>query len=217
MERKQRIHAPIRYGRLSAKNTDSPSYTMVFARSCARPRRRLGTAWAVPFRTPTDGEEELRVEASELARAETNRATYSQLSNDWFTVGIIVNPHSPMRRDIQKWWGRVYGQIRDDHDLRRIHLKSEGSIITRDGCVRVSWPDIVESGGTLDYDYLLATPTVPEISGGRYPTVRQIASSWARNDEYFRRNIDSFITTAQDRELQKHLERGRSVGGITEV
>ena len=70
LDKKEYVHAPIRYGRLSRKR--GCTYTMVFSRQLDDPNtpRKDCRAIVVPCRTPVNGLEDLVDEARRLWRGE---------------------------------------------------------------------------------------------------------------------------------------------------
>lgn len=199
------VSAPIRYGRLSRTQT----YTMVF--SAGMKKERFGQAIARPFRQWATTVDELLEEATHLWAAESNRERTERISASWGCVALLPNPRRELPQGVLAGW-KAY-VTRKCRYPRLEHAEGEPAAVSESGILKISWPRLAD-GTDLDFDALLGTATDPKIENGEYPTDRVIAKAWTtpqgkRHISYFDNNVSRGITTEQDGEIKRWLERFR--------
>jgi hypothetical protein len=201
MRAAERVWLPIRYGRESRK-TRRNTHTMVFSTLCYR-QRQLGVGYAVPCSRDIKGVDDLIEQAGSLAEAEGLK----DLAWTWGAVGILENPSIALPQEITDAWRQHFRRASRDCELFRTHAPSERAVVSEDGFLRLRWPTRVDGNGPVKLDLLLATPTAPTLTGGRYPSPREIGSKYANQDypTYFIGNITRQIRTAQDLPIWKAM------------
>jgi len=197
------VTAPIRYGRLSAKQRGH-TYTMVFSRLC-----ETGQAKVVRCSHTASSAEDLIAEAEHLWKAEQPGAAAGRISAEWGCVALLYNPGRNIPQGLVTGWAnRIahepgYGSVPQTQD--------EGCLVSNDGLLRIPWPHLVEGGAAVQLDFLLATANHPTLAGvpPSYASVETIANAWkaAANNhvEYFWRNVESGICTSQDDAIRERL------------
>jgi hypothetical protein len=193
-EQKIIVSAPIRYGRRSGEKRKN-TYTMVFSSDCYS--QGMGKALLVPFKSQIKNLEELVIEAKELWKAESGIA--DRISGTWGAVGLLVNADSNIPGDIVDGWKVLE---------KRPEFKAIGQehpCLSRDGLLMLHWVEDFNSKSAVDFDFILATATLPNIEA--YPTSQEIAEACVRNKytQYFAENQKHGIITFQDEEILKLL------------
>lgn len=200
------VSVPIRYGRISRGNT----YTMVF--SCGLENEHLGCAVIVPCIRKVTSIENLIEEAEHLwvaEQVEPHRGA-GKISGTWGCVGLLANPDSKIPLALSQGWGE-----RENHEQNRNygqldHAPDESPAVNDEGILQIAWPPLLDSGGGVPCDLLLATATKPTLIDGRYATAEEVAHAWieAGEDsvEYFRSNREHGIITFQDEEIARYLK-----------
>jgi hypothetical protein len=195
--------APIRYGRKSGQRHDT--YTMVFSHSC-----ELGQAKVIPFRNRVSTPQELIAEAQNLWMAEDKKKLSDRVSGSWGCVCLLVRPDAEIPAGFIEVWAN-YVSGRPGYDTIR-QLQEEGALVEK-GRLNIPWPVLINSGEPVPFDLLLATATDPngDEMPRAYPSAENVAMAWARDAHnevnYFWKNRDSGILTAQDEEIMKRLPR----------
>jgi len=191
----------IRYGRDSP--TRRHTFTMVFSN---HPTTGLGNGYVVSLKRNIENREMLKHEAVALAKAEGLWTEASQvLSREWGAVGLLVNENRSNAVKISSKWKGLFHEHRSDQpqnrfDYSQFCIIGEVPIIDADGLLKIDWPPDTDS-----FDFLLATPTVPN---PRKPlTPKAIAKKMieANYSEYFDNNIAHNIRTFQDEEIMADL------------
>lgn len=122
----------------------------------------------------------------------------------WGALAVLTNPDSKIPTEILAAWKQhAAGQLAQCHLFTR-HPKSERSILSRDGILRMRWPRLADTEAPADFDLLLATPTALN-DAGPYPTEKEIGETFATHDypNYFVENVRHEIRTAQDAAIWK--------------
>ena len=208
LDKKEYVHAPIRYGRLSKSR--GCSYTMVFSKQLDAPGTpdRCGRAIVVPCKAPVNGVDDLVKEAQHLWQAEGGRE--GSISATWGCVALLEHPKRPMPDDLRAGWTKYvqreqrYGALNSARD--------EASVVDAEGFLTVSWPR-TDDDSDLAVDVLLATATDPTLIRDDYPSAREIAAAWNAHEgtdykryvQYFHKNRDCEIRTFQDGEIERLL------------
>ena len=204
VEQRNPVSAPIRYGRISGKRSDT--YTMVFSNELNEPPR-LGWALAVPCRTEVSTVCELIKEAKELWAAEqSKKRNPGPISSDWGAVGLLLNPNGTGLDEIREGWSRRVEEESQNYKCFK-HGDNEKRAVDQKGMLLIPWPQ-KGSGDPLDVDLLLATANEPSLTKGSYATPQEIAAAWnrAREElEYFCGNLRAGITTADDDCIKSYL------------
>lgn len=198
-EREWVVRAPIRYGRLSQTRT----YTMVFARLTPD---QFGQAKVVQCRRHITSPFELVEEAEWLWSAESNRVPRLctshpeeriSASGRWGCVALLGNPSKPAPPQLLDGWAE---RVANEPE----YAANERRLVNQRGILQIDWP-LVDGGGPVPLDLLLATSNDPEDS---YPSVPMIANAWNEQNtgaEYFRQNRAHGIHTFQDHEIERLL------------
>ncbi len=193
----KKVFAPIRYGKLS--ETRSNTYTMVFSQSCSGDR--IGKALLVPFQKSITTIGDLKIEAQELWKAEGGIS--DRIAGTWGAVGLLVNPESNLPAEMIDRWKSLYKGQRRKPDFKPIG--DEPSSLSDDGMLMLQWLEDVENKKVTEFDFILATATLPNVQ--EYPSADVIAQACSNNHytEYFDKNQAHGITTFQDEEILKLL------------
>lgn len=195
--------APIRYGRLSGKRRGH-TYTMVFSRLC-----EPGHAKVVRCSHTVSSVVDLIAEAEQLWAAEQPGAAAGRIAADWGCVALLCNPERKIPEDLLKEWAIRVSRESDYGNVRQ--TAEEGSLVSDDGLLRISWPHLVEGGAAVQLDLLLGTANDPTLAGTppSYPSVEIISNAWnaaaSKHAEYFWRNGDCGIRTFHDDEIRRRL------------
>lgn len=201
---KERVWLPIRYGRKSGEQRRC-IHTMVFSRLCYR-QRQLGVGYIAPcvrqMNTPCDLIEEVQA----LADAEG-----LEVDSKWGAVGLLKNPAVELPPAIRSQWADYFRNTSSGCELFEVHSQSEGAVVSRDGALKLRWPTRVDGNRPVDFDLLLATPTVPTLNAGRYPSPKEIGKRYAERDypTYFICNVENSIRTAQDAGIWREMVKKR--------
>lgn len=197
-----RVRAPIRYGRESTRS----GYTMVFSSGLLK--EQFGWALAVPCRAVVDTFAQLIEEAEALWAAEQKSPSKPcKLAASWGAVGLLDNPNrTGLDSLIARWSARVAAE----HQVYKQFPHGDGEVaaVTPSGLLAIPWP-VTESGESLDFDFVLATPTVPTVHNGTYATPQQIAAAYrgaAEGRRYFDETRRVGISTGFDRDILHCLE-----------
>ena len=199
------VCAPIRYGRQSEKRGNT--YTMVFSRGC-----EPGAAIVVRCKADVEAAADLITEAEHLWTAERNEAPNGRISANWGRVTLLMRPGADIPKVILDAWAARVAAERGYRDVPQ--AAGEGSLVSRQGILQITWPVQVDSGKDVPVDLLIATATEPSLTGQppQYPEPERIAEAW-RNDKadnvrYFRNNRKGGICTFQDEAINRLLNNG---------
>lgn len=202
LETKIPVSVRIRYGRESGEQRHH-TYTMIFSN---HPTTGLGQGYIVRLKNNIENEEMLKEQAIALAEAEgiwTDKRPF--LGKDWGAVGLLVNENKSSADLIKSIWMRLFQEFRcDDSQCRYDHAQycigDEPPVIDRDGFLHIDWTPEMN-----DFDFLIATPTVPKPK--RALSANEIAERMIERNYrvYFDSNRISNITTYQDDEILEHL------------
>ncbi|MFH2050538.1 MAG: hypothetical protein ABIJ12_13965 [bacterium] len=205
------VKVPIRYGRISSLRNNT--YTMVISNTCSNDKK-IGTAIVIPCRRSITTGQDIIDEAKALWNAEQkeDRQIKDKISAKWGTVGILKNPTKDYPPEIFSDWKKFYnpngfGQVK--------FLMCEERPISNEGILSINWPRRVSDDSPIDFDFILATVTAPSYisndnSDKRDPSTKEIAQEWIRAHkavEYFTKNRKDNITTFQDKEISKELNK----------
>jgi hypothetical protein len=198
----QTVTAPIRYGRLSSSR--GHTHTMVFSRLCKSGRAKL-----VSCSHKISSFKDLNAEAEHLWKAEYRNAKSGRIAVDWGCVAMLCNPARKIPEYILRGWAERVGREPDYGNVSQI--LQEGTLVSKDGLLRIDWPRLVEGGAPVQLDLLLATANDPKISAvsPSYPSVDAIVKAWNADTEnrveYFWNNLDNGICTFEDDEIRAGL------------
>jgi hypothetical protein len=197
----ERVWLPIRYGRESRQRRRN-THTMVFSTLCYR-QRQLGVGYSVPFSHDIKRVDDLIEQVESLGEAEGLK----DMAWTWGAVGILKNPSIALPQEITDAWRLHFRRASRDCELFRTHAPSERAVVSKDGFLRLRWPTRVDEKGPVKLDLLLATPTAPTLTGGRYPSPREIGGRYANQNypTYFIENVTRQIRTAQDIPIWKTM------------
>jgi len=196
----------IRYGRLSTGRDNT--YTMVFSGQAGE-----GQAKVVRCRQDIVNAADLDVETNELWAAERNMKADGSIASDWGCVALLCNPASKVPAAFtDAWAARVravsgYGGIP--------HVPGEETPVSAAGLLKVPWPVVAGTNGSVPLDLLIATANHPTLAGDpkSYPSPKMIADAWltkeaVKNDRvaYFRNNVANGINTFEDADIAALLD-----------
>lgn len=197
------IKVKIRYGRRShsRKNT----YSMIFSN---HPTTEYGQAFILGFKEMIKNAKILENQAFALARAEgLSDNDKPSLNKTWGTVGLLVNPHIDSKDElgadvIKKRWAEIYKNYKDKFRSTDYCIDNEQPVIDDNGFLNIEWTEEMN-----DYDFLIATPVVPNIN--KALTAKEIADvmNEKRYFDYFNNNNKNGIITFQDKEIILSLGR----------
>ena len=201
------VRVPIRYGRRSSKRGDT--YTMVFSPDLGKDE--FGQAIVLPCRRSASSVEKLLEEATHLWAAESKCKRTNRICRSWGCVALIPNPRRELPQSVLEGW--------KSHILAKSCYppwepkRGEPETVSECGILKIPWPQLVD-GTELELDALIGTATAPHIENGEYPSERAIAKAWTtpqgkRHISYFENNLSSAITTGQDGEIKRWLDRFR--------
>lgn len=207
LETKVRVALKIRYGRESGQNRHH-TYTMVFSNE---PATGLGQGYILALKKKIKTKEIreiLRQEAIALAKAErlwTEDSAF--LGKGWGAVGLMINPGKKNNvSSIASIWSELFEEYRCDnsqnrYDHSQFAAEGEPPVIDRNGFLHIDWKPEMD-----DFDFLMATPTVPRPR--RLLTAEEIAQKIIQGNyrTYFDNNRLSEIRTFQDEEILHHLD-----------
>ena len=185
MKRKQAAVLPIRYGRISGKREDT--HTMVFSPSV----ESLGKAWFVPFQKSVTSYAQFREQVNQLSRAEgiQNENYPNRWSTNWGTVAVKFRPRpsKKLRAFFAQW--REEFRPKTNSFINGHMQCDERSPISTSGLLDLNWS--IPKG----YDYVFATPTVPNDGGYSSPEdiAEAIKNASPDNQNYVRENIRNGI------------------------
>jgi len=208
VDNKINVKVPIRYGRKSC--TRNNTYTMVFSESC-HDERKLGTAIVLPCKNPISNRQDIINEAKALWNAEQkeDRQIKDKISAKWGAIGLLVHPDRDIPVSILNEWITFYQSSMDEKfDNNNVPIDNKGFL-------QLEWPKSVDANEPVDFDFILATVTVPSYisndnSDKRDPNPEEIAQEWIRAHkavEYYTNNRKDNITTFQDKEISKELNK----------
>ncbi len=204
MARAERAYLPMRHGRLSKSKKRQNTHTMVFSQLCYK-HQDLGIGYAVPCSRPVRCWEDLRAEVENLAAAEGLDDGRGGWRN-WGAVGLLANPSTSLHKWLLASWQGHFHARTSQSEVFGSHARSERAAVARNGLLRLRWPRLVK-GQACDLDLLLATPTAPTLTDGRYPSARAIAEAYSRANlpDYFLNNVQADIRTFQDGAISRWL------------
>lgn len=196
------IKVKIRYGRQSQSRQNT--YSMIFSN---HPTTEYGQAFILGFKEIITNARILESQAFALASAEGLWGDKPSLTKSWGAVGLLINPKIDEKDKlganiIKKRWAEIYKNYNDTFNSTKYCIDNDKSVIDNNGFLNIEWTDEMN-----DYDFLIATPVVPNI---KQPlTAKEIAEKMNENNyfEYFDKNIANYIMTFQDEEIKILLER----------
>lgn len=203
LDKKIPVPLKICYGRESSAHRHN-TYTMVFSNN---PFIGLGQGYIVKFKNDIKSKEMLKEQAFALAKAEgiwTNKLSF--LGKNWGAVGLLVNENKAIADFIKLMWNELFQKFKCDYERYRFDhskycIKRESPVIDENGFLDIEWPV-----GAAEFDFLLATPTVPKPK--RILSAKEIAERMIEKNykDYFENNKECNITTYQDDKILKHLQ-----------
>jgi hypothetical protein len=208
MAAKQRVKAPIRYGRCSSGGEWQDQYTMTLSRS-ADP----GIAYAVPCKNVVSTVADLEAEVRALAVAEGLVDYYG--ASRWKTFGAIGvgfrDATGDLVQRLEEQWGQSFGfRCNLQTTLwETFNQLEEAPPLSHDGLLTIGWPTGADSGEPIPFELLLAAATEPTPVGRRYASANEIAESLVNRAgaaEYFRQNVLNGIRTPDDPAIWSALE-----------
>ena len=201
-----KVHAPIRYGRLSRCRDET--YTMVVSKELDGDPSTLGECVFVPSNFSITSPESLVNHAEALWDAERKKSGAEAISAKWGSVGLLVRPESGIAPELLDGWKRRVKQEKHYGTIDALDGFGERTMISRkDGTVDIAWPQTT-SRQSLDVDLALVVATNPELKGCDYPDPTTIASAWNKSPaqvDYFKKNAYFGICTFQDDDIEKVL------------
>lgn len=185
LDRKLRVGAPIRYGRLSQGGT----YTMTFGGDAG-----IGWAVLVPCKESVSTVDQLKTEAQELWKAEAKEPKPGRISASWGCVGALFRRNTAER--LAAGWSKWFRESR----------ANAIAPVNADGILGIPWPTEAEE---KEIGVILATstaPTTPQASA------QQMAEAWRLKggEEYFFRNVEHGIRTPDDRAIWMAMQERRA-------
>lgn len=156
MEQKLPVSVPIRYGRKSSSRKDT--YTMIFSNN---PSTKLGQAFIVEIKDEIKNFGILEKHAFAMASAEKIWKKEPSLITTWGTVGLLINPKIDTKGKvnadlIRSRWQQLY-QTYNSFDPSNYNISPDDvPVINQHGFLQIPWTDQMNN-----FDFLLATPTVP--------------------------------------------------------
>jgi hypothetical protein len=201
IEDKITVPAPIRYGRISGEKRGY-TYTMVFSGECNSEDKR-GSAFFVPFKNNPINIDDLKIQVTELIKAERNKKSIGdKFYWNWGAAVIALNPKlsEDSKKTIKEFWVKHYDNGFNPDDYK---VGQEPTIWDNDrGVLSFLWL----SDELKEYDFFIATATKPE---KEYPTVKKITDRMIVNEhyEYFCKNRKFGITTFQDEEISEIIRK----------
>lgn len=189
------IKVPIRYGRLSRSNI----YTMTFSNAL---KRKMGTAFLVPFRNQFSSIPQIIEDAREMSEAEGMGRRFVAGENIWSVMGISINPKlnkSPLKKEIISKWFR---SIEKPFDMKDFRIGREKPCLKATGELDIPWLNAVDSRNAKninEFDFYIATVTKPT----NYPPSKELSLKVKGDNQryYFIENFKSGITTFQDHQV----------------
>ena len=199
---KTSVKVKIRYGRQSQSRQNT--YSMIFSN---HPTTEYGQAYILGFKEVIKNARILESQAFALASAEGLWNDKASLNKSWGTVGLFVNPNIDYKDKtsadiIRKRWTEIYKNYINTFNSSKYCIVNEPTVIDDKGFLNIDWTDEMN-----DYDFLIATPVVPNI---KQPlSAKEIAEKMKENNyyEYFDNNIENGIKTFQDNEIKEFLGR----------
>jgi hypothetical protein len=192
IEDKINVPAPVRYGRVS--QTRNCTFTMLFSNECNHSKEKMGKAFFVPFKENPINFSQLKIQTTELIKAERNKSNIEdRLYWDWGALAIAVNPKNSKVDKLLQSWSKCYG---NGFNPDKYKVGTETPVLDKNGILSFTWTNELEN-----YDFLIATATKPNVE--RYPTAENVADRIIVNEysEYFDKNTALGITTFQDNEI----------------
>ncbi|GAB3699829.1 hypothetical protein GCM10027592_26260 [Spirosoma flavus] len=199
---KMAVKVKIRYGRQSQSRKDT--YSMIFSN---HPTTKFGQAYILGFKEPIKNARILESQAFALASAEGLWSDKPTLNKNWGTVGLLVNPTVDSKDKlgadiIRKRWTEIYTGYSDTFEPASYCIDNDPPVIDGNGFLTIDWTEEMN-----DYDFLIATPAVPNIE---HPlNAKEIADKMKEKSyfEYFDSNNANGITTFQDSKIRELLGR----------
>lgn len=199
---KKSVKVKIRYGRQS--QTRQNTYSMIFSN---HPTTEYGQAYILGFKEIINNARILETQAFALAHAEGLWVDKPSLNKSWGTVGLLINPNIDNKDKtgadiIKKRWTELYQNYANAFKPAKYCIDIEPPVIDDNGFLNIDWTEEMN-----DYDFLIATPVVPNIK--KALTAKEIVDVMKENNyfEYFDNNVANNITTFQDNEIIQSLGR----------
>lgn len=202
MENKKSVPLPIRYGRKSLLRYNT--YTMIFCNS-VDPSQSKGVI--IPFIDSVNSFEELYIQAIALAKAEgIYKNNNRRITASWGSVGILINPQLEKAQPsissyLYERWSNLYSGYQDTFSCSEYAIPFEPPVFDQNGYLQIKWTEKFN-----DFDFVLATPTIPKPK--RKITEEEIVNAIKKStnkdyprgySNYFYRNRELGIETSQDR------------------
>src|SRR5690606_17610449 len=182
------VKVKIRYGRQSQSRQNT--YSMIFSN---HPTTEYGQAYILGFKEIIKNARILESQAFALASAEGLWEDKPSLNKAWGTVGLLVNPNIDSKDKagadiIKKRWTEIYQNYTNIFKSTKYCIDNEPPVIDANGFLNIDWTEEMN-----DYDFLIATPVVPNIK--KALTAKEIADKMNENNyfEYFDNNIANDI------------------------
>lgn len=171
---------------------------------------QVGRGIAIQCQHAVSSASDLIAEAEWLWSAESNNIPRLCISSPerrvsakakWGCVTLLRNPQREIPKQLLDCWADRVSKEPD-------YNANDRRLVDNRGILQIDWPDLVDGGGPLPLDLLLATSNDPEST---YPSVEAVAGAWnqqkgAARHEYFSRNRASGICTFQDQEIERLLK-----------
>jgi hypothetical protein len=198
-ENKVPVRIRIRYGRKSSTRQDT--YTMIVSNN---PKTDFGNAYILPFKETIKNARNLESQAFAMAGAEGLwKKSGPSLNKSWGTLGLLINPkleNSKSLEIIKERWAKIY---QDYHwNKSDYQIDKEPEIIDENGFLNIEWTE-----GMNDFDFLIATLTVPDPKKFLDEQVVADKINETGYDEYFRTNYENGIRTFQDEIIMQKLKK----------
>ena len=200
------VSIPIRYGRKSASRKNT--YTMIFSN---HPSTVLGQAFIIPLKEEIKNYSVLEKNAFAMAKAEgiwKNNDLVPSINKPWGTVGLLLNPKNDRKDNInadliRNSWQQIYQTYHNSFNPSTYNIGADDvPLIDQDGFLQIPWTEQMN-----DFDFLLATPTVPNphkiLSASEIAEKMNVTGYWS----YFTKNASHGITTFQDEEILQLLSQ----------
>ena len=206
LSRKERVPAPIRYGRKSAVGARENQYTMTFSLDSPP-----GRAYIVPCHCEIRSFGDLVEEAEALATAE-GLVTPSPRWKTFGAVGLLFrDPKEMMSSGLRERWSAYFSDRSETAEiLNAYEALRERPPIGRDGLLTIEWPAESSQHDAARVDVLLATVNAPSLGSKDYATPCEIADSIVNRApnkaSYMRENVAASIRTYQDVEIWEAIE-----------
>ncbi|MCC5916517.1 MAG: restriction endonuclease subunit S [Cryomorphaceae bacterium] len=195
MSESKLVDAPIRYGRFSDKRK---TYTMVFSSSLVT-KSQKGKAYLIPILEKYCNTESVIEVAHAIINAEYKSIYENERFNwGWGCLPLLLNPkkqNSQIQTLSSLWNDHFSNGFNPDH----YKVGDESPSVNRNGQLQIPW-----SSEFNNFDFIISTSTKP--NSDSYPDSKRLIEIFKQDDKYFRKNVDSGISTFQDKEIADGLK-----------